>query len=130
MTQPVHELHPSGNLKTKIHALECAEGGVSVFQDGVFVTQVTSLLPEGARSYVVSRINLMGQDKCELSMDHNRMFWKTDHLQNIKRVISAKNLHRIVRQRREENPISINLDGQSFPRNNIQFRVGYNHFPG
>jgi len=58
-----------------------------VFQDGIFVTQVNSLLPEGARQYVVSRINLVGQDKCELSMDRNRMFWKTDQLQNIKRVI-------------------------------------------
>jgi len=70
-----------------IHALESADGGASVFQDGIFVTQVNSLLPEGARRYVVSRINLMGQDKCELSMDRNRMFWKTDQLQNIKRVI-------------------------------------------
>jgi hypothetical protein len=58
-----------------------------VFQDGIFVTQDTSLLPEGARQYVVTRINLMGQDKSELSMDRNRIFWKTDQLQNIKRVI-------------------------------------------
>jgi len=72
---------------TNIYALESADGGVSVFQDGIFVTQDTSLLPEGARQYVVTRINLMGQDKCELSMDRNRMFWKTDQLQNIKRVI-------------------------------------------
>jgi hypothetical protein len=70
-----------------IHALESANGGVSVFQDGIFVTQVTSLLPEGARQYIVSRINLLGQEKCELSIDRNRMFWKTDQLQNIKRVI-------------------------------------------
>ncbi|MGD8888618.1 MAG: ATP-binding protein [Desulfobacterales bacterium] len=72
---------------TNIFALESADGGVSMFQDGIFVTQVTSLLPEGARQYVVARINLMGQDKCELSMDRNRMFWTTDQLQNIKRVI-------------------------------------------
>jgi molecular chaperone HtpG len=72
---------------TNIYALESADGGVSVFQDGIFVTQVTSLLPEGARQYVVARINLMGQDKCELSMDRNRMFWKTDQFQNIKSVI-------------------------------------------
>jgi hypothetical protein len=78
-----------GALKngTNIYALESADGGVSVFQDGIFVTQVSSLLPEGARQYVVTRINLMGQDKCELSMDRNRMFWTTDQLQNIKRVI-------------------------------------------
>ena len=72
---------------TNIYALESAGGGVSVFQDGIFVTQVTSLLPEGARQYVVTRINLVGRDKCELSMDRNRIFWKTDQLQNIKRVI-------------------------------------------
>ena len=70
-----------------IHALESAEGGVSVFQDGIFVTQVTSLLPEGARRYVVTRINLLGMDKCELSMDRNRMFWKSDQQQNLKRII-------------------------------------------
>ena len=72
---------------TNIYALESANGGVSVFQDGIFVTQLTSLLPEGARQHVVARINLMGQDKCELSMDRNRMFWKPDQLQNIKKVI-------------------------------------------
>ena len=72
---------------TNIYALESASGGISVFQDGIFVTQLASLLPEGARQYVVARINLIGQDKCELSMDRNRMFWKPDQLQNIKRVI-------------------------------------------
>ncbi|NNL76645.1 MAG: hypothetical protein HKO68_09960, partial [Desulfobacterales bacterium] len=72
---------------TNIFALESADGGVSVFQDGIFVTQVSALLPEGARQYVVARINLMGQDKCELSMDRNRMFWTTEQLQNIKKVI-------------------------------------------
>ena len=70
-----------------IYALEGADGGVSVFQDGIFVTQLASLLPEGARQYVVARINLVGRDKCELSMDRNRIFWKTDQLQNIKKVI-------------------------------------------
>jgi len=72
---------------TDIYALERADGGVSVFQDGIFVTQLASLLPEGARQYDVARINLVGQDKCELSMDRNRIFWKTDQLQDIKRVI-------------------------------------------
>jgi hypothetical protein len=70
-----------------IYALERADGGVSVFQDGIFVVQLASLLPEGARQYVVARINLVGQDKCELSMDRNRIFWKTDRLQNIKKII-------------------------------------------
>jgi hypothetical protein len=72
---------------TNIFALAAADGGVSVFQDGIFVTQLNSLLPEGARQYVVARINLVGQDKCELSMDRNRIFWKADQLQNIKRLI-------------------------------------------
>lgn len=58
-----------------IFALESASGGVSVFQDGIFVTQDDSLLPEGARQNVVGRINLKGRDKCELSMDRNRIFW-------------------------------------------------------
>ena len=70
-----------------IHALESADGGVSIFQDGIFVTQIDTLLPEGARQNIVTRINLMGQDKCELSMDRNRMFWSTDQLRNIKRII-------------------------------------------
>jgi hypothetical protein len=75
------------NLGDHIHALETASGGVSIFQDGIFVTQVDSLLPEGARQHVVTRINLMGQDKCELSMDRNRMFWTIDQLQHIKKII-------------------------------------------
>jgi len=75
------------NLGDHIHALETSSGGVSVFQDGIFVTQMDSLFPEGARQHVVSRINLMGQDKCELSMDRNRMFWTADQHQHIKKVI-------------------------------------------
>ncbi len=75
------------NLGDHIHALETASGGVSVFQDGIFVTQIAALLPEGARQYVVPRINLMGQDKCELSMDRNRIFWTAEQLHHIKKVI-------------------------------------------
>jgi len=70
-----------------IHALEAASGGVSIFQDGIFVTQTDTLLPEGARQNVVGRINLTGKDKCELSMDRNRIFWTGKQLQNIKRTI-------------------------------------------
>jgi hypothetical protein len=72
---------------TNIFALEITDGGVSVFQDGIFVTQLSSLLPEGARQYVVTRINFVGRDKCELSMDRNRIFWKADQLQHIQRLI-------------------------------------------
>jgi hypothetical protein len=75
------------NQGAGILALESANGGVSIFQDGIFVTQDSSLLPEGARQNVVARINLVGQDKCELSMDRNRIFWTTDQLQNIKKTI-------------------------------------------
>ena len=58
-----------------VYALETAKGGVSVFQDGIFVTQLDSLLPESARGSIIGRINLKGAEKCELSMDRNRIFW-------------------------------------------------------
>jgi hypothetical protein len=70
-----------------IQAIEGAIGGISIFQDGIFVTQVDHLLPEGARQNVVGRINLVGTDKCELSMDRNRIFWTDDQLRNLKRAI-------------------------------------------
>jgi hypothetical protein len=71
-------------LPTKVHdskifSLGSAIGGVSIFQDGIFVTQDDTLLPEGARQTIVGRINLKGRDKCELSMDRNRIFWNGDH---------------------------------------------------
>lgn len=59
----------------RIVALETVRGGVSIFQDGIFVTQIDTMLPDGASNYVVGRINLMGEEKCELSMDRNRLFW-------------------------------------------------------
>ncbi len=71
----------------EIYALDASIGGVSVFQDGIFVTQMTSLLPEGARGSVVGRINLRGDDKCVLSMDRNRIFWTDDKRSLIKKVI-------------------------------------------
>ncbi len=79
-------------LKTRrdvdyIYGLEPARGGISVFQDGIFVTQTDTLLPEGARQNVVGRINLTGKDKCELSMDRNRIFWTGQQHQSIKRAI-------------------------------------------
>jgi len=61
-----------------IFALDTAKGGVSVFQDGIFVTQLDSLLPESARANVIGRINLKGAEKCELSMNRNRIFWTGD----------------------------------------------------
>ncbi len=70
-----------------IHGLEPAKGGISIFQDGIFVTQTDTLLPEGARQNVIGRLNLTGKDKCELSMDRNRIFWTGRQLQNIKRAI-------------------------------------------
>ena len=72
---------------TYIQGLEPAHGGVSVFQDGIFVTQVENLLPEGARQHVIGRINLEGADKCELSMDRNRIFWSEERLVEIKRAL-------------------------------------------
>ena len=70
-----------------IFALETATGGVSVFQDGIFVTQDDLLLPEGARQHVVGRINLKGRDKCELSMDRNRIFWTGERKKQIRQRI-------------------------------------------
>jgi hypothetical protein len=70
-----------------IYALDGTKGGVSVFQDGIFVTQLDSLLPEGARQHVLGRINLMRPDKCALSMDRNRIFWTDAQLRNVKKTI-------------------------------------------
>lgn len=70
-----------------IYTIETAKGGVSVFQDGIFVTQVDHLLPEGARQHVIGRINLMGEDKCALSMDRNRIFWTDSQLFGIRNAI-------------------------------------------
>jgi len=74
------------NLQT-LYSLDLAKGGISIFQDGIFVTQTDSLLPEGARQNVIGRINLKGKDRCELSMDRNRIFWTEQQLQNIKKRI-------------------------------------------
>jgi len=71
----------------RIFAVETARGGVSVFQDGIFITQLDSLLPQGARQHAVGRINLRGEDKCALSMDRNRIFWTDGQLRDIKKAI-------------------------------------------
>ncbi len=70
-----------------IQGLEPAHGGVSIFQDGIFVTQVETLLPEGARQHVIGRVNLEGADKCELSMDRNRIFWSEARQAEIRRAV-------------------------------------------
>jgi Histidine kinase-, DNA gyrase B-, and HSP90-like ATPase len=64
--------------------LESSVGGLSIFQDGIFVTQVEYLLPQKARKYVVGRINLIGTDKCTLSMDRNRIFWPEEQLRRFR----------------------------------------------
>jgi len=64
--------------------LESSVGGLSIFQDGIFVTQVEYLLPQTARKYVVGRINLIGADKCTLSMDRNRIFWPEEQLRRFR----------------------------------------------
>jgi hypothetical protein len=73
-----------------IYDLESSQGGVSIFQDGIFITQVDYLLPENARGYIIGRLNLVGDEKCELSMDRNRVYWGKDQLaQTKKRVLSG-----------------------------------------
>ncbi len=71
-----------------IYDLESSRGGVSIFQDGIFITQVDYLLPENARGHIVGRLNFVGDEKCELSMDRNRIYWGKDQLaQTKKRVL-------------------------------------------
>ena len=73
-----------------IYDLEASQGGISIFQDGIFITQVDYLLPESARSHIVGRLNLVGEEKCELSMDRNRIYWGKDQLgQTKKRVLAG-----------------------------------------
>ena len=67
--------------------LESSVGGLSIFQDGIFVTQVEYLLPQKARRYVVGRINLIGEDRCALSMDRNRIFWPEKQLRRFQYAI-------------------------------------------
>ena len=76
-------LRTRGNQGT-IWDLESSVGGLSIFQDGIFVTQVEYLLPQKARRYVVGRINLVGADKCTLSMDRNRIFWPEEQLRQFR----------------------------------------------
>ena len=71
----------------RIVSVETVKGGVSIFQDGIFVTQLDTLLPEGARGSVVGRINLLGEEKCELSMDRNRLFWTDSQKTEVKKKI-------------------------------------------
>ncbi len=58
---------------------------MSIFQDGIFITQVDYLLPDSAGEHVIGRLNLVGDEKCELSMDRNRLFWKKDQMARIKK---------------------------------------------
>jgi len=76
-------LRTRGNQGT-VWDLEASVGGLSIFQDGIFVTQVEYLLPQKARRYVVGRINLIGADKCSLSMDRNRIFWPEEQLRRFR----------------------------------------------
>jgi len=68
-----------------IYDLESSKGGVSIFQDGIFITQVDYLLPDSAGEYVIGRLNLVGDEKCELSMDRNRLLWKKDQMAQTKK---------------------------------------------
>jgi len=73
-----------------IYDLEASKGGISVFQDGIFIAQVDDLLPAGAGEYVVGRLNLVGDEKCRLSMDRNRLLWEKEQRAAVKkRVLSG-----------------------------------------
>lgn len=71
-----------------IYALDSSKGGISLFQDGIFVTQLDTLLPEGARQHVVGRINLLGAERCALSMDRNRIFWTDGQLAGLRKAVT------------------------------------------
>ena len=68
-----------------IYDLETSRGGVSIFQDGIFINQVDDILPDSAAEYVVGRLNLVGGEKCRLSMDRNRLLWDKDQLGTVKK---------------------------------------------
>ena len=63
-----------------IYDLDTAQGGISVFQDGIFIDQVQHLLPDSAAAFITGRINLVGDEKCELSMDRNHLYWSKEQL--------------------------------------------------
>ena len=89
------QIHPSQGylmIRTRgdidrIFSLDSASGGISIFQNGIFVTQTDDLLPAMARGYVVGRINLIGRHMCDLSMDRNRIFWRQDQLRLFRRSV-------------------------------------------
>ena len=87
--QDVSDLDPAsvGSVPTHYAGTLINTKWTSVFQDGIFVTQDDLLLPEGARQHVVGRINLKGRDKCELSMDRNRIFWTGERKKQIRQQI-------------------------------------------
>ena len=93
-----------------IQGLESAHGGIAIFQDGIFVTQLDQLLPEGARQNVIGRINLLGPERCELSMDRNRIFWTEEQLNAIKKTI----LHGLANVTGQ---FMNAVDGQAMPQN-------------
>jgi hypothetical protein len=79
-----------------------------------------SLLPDSAGEYVIGRLNLVGDEKCELSMDRNRLLWKTDQMLQVKKRI-LMGLATIVNRLLESSA------GQSPPENiqrNILQKVG------
>ena len=98
-----------------IYDLESSRGGISIFQDGIFITQVDYLLPESAGDYIVGRLNLVGNEKCELSMDRNRIFWGKDQLSQTKKrilrgmVIIANRLTEVVSQQSMPQDVEQNL---------------------
>jgi hypothetical protein len=48
---------------------------------------VEYLLPQKDRRYVVGRINLIGADRCMLSIDRNRIFWQEKQLKRFQNAV-------------------------------------------
>jgi hypothetical protein len=71
----------------RIFDLDSAARGISIFQDGIFITQTDDLLPPKARKYVAGRINLTGEHVCGLRRDRNRMYWSHQQLRLFRKVV-------------------------------------------
>jgi hypothetical protein len=90
-----------------IYDLETSQGGVSIFQDGIFINQVDNLLPDSASEYVVGRLNLVGDEKCRLSMDRNRLLWDKDQFEKVKKRVLyglATIVNRLLEISADQNP--------------------------
>ncbi len=70
-------------------ALDTSSGGLSIYQNGIFIDQSDDLLPAKARKFVTGRLDLTGEHVCELSMDRHRIFWPQKQLRYFRQAVLA-----------------------------------------